>query len=95
LIHVRRFGGYANIVVAAVLLQCFQQLLISAAIAFSAWTGIMNVYAAPEYSMPFKPVWHIAGHLTFGLGFGSLFSAGMGCLFLWMLRKIVPQAMAR
>jgi hypothetical protein len=95
LIHVRRFGGYANIVVAAVLLQCFQQILISAAIAFSAWTGMMNVYAAPEYSFAMSPAGHIAAHLTFGLAFGSLFGAGMGCLFLWMLRKFVPQAMAR
>jgi hypothetical protein len=94
LIHVRRFGGYANIVVAAVLLHCFQQLLISAAIGFSALTGMMTVYAAPEYSFTMSPAGHIAAHLTLGMAFASV-SAGMGCLFLWMLRKIVPQAMAR
>ncbi|HEV2349650.1 MAG TPA: hypothetical protein VG028_07390 [Terriglobia bacterium] len=89
LIHVRRFGGYANVVLTALLLVSWGQLLIVTAIAFSAFTGIETVYARPEYSFRDMSPWkHIVGHLTFGVGFGSLFAAAMGCLLLWMLRRL-------
>jgi hypothetical protein len=90
LIHVRHFGSYPNVVLAALLLECCAQLLIIAAIAFSTMTGIRTIFAAPEYSFSMSPSRHILGHLTFGVGIGTLFGAGMGCLFLWMLRKFVP-----
>ncbi len=90
LIHTRRFGSYPNVVVAALLLVCWQQLLIVMAIAFYALTGIRNVFAAPEYSFSMNPAQHIAGHLTFGLGMGTVFGTAMGCLLLWMLRRLVP-----
>jgi hypothetical protein len=96
LIHTRRFGSYPNVVVATLLLIGWEQLLISAAIAFCAFTGIPNVYSVPEYSPGrFTDPWHhIAGHLIFGLGFGELLSAGMGCLLLWLLRRLVPANVA-
>ncbi len=96
LIHNRRFGDYPNVVVAALLLVGWQQLLISGAIAFFAFTGIQNIYSAPEYSGGVVDPWrHIAGHLTFVLGFGELVGAAMGCLLLWMLRRLVPVEQAK
>jgi hypothetical protein len=97
LIHNRRFGSYSNVVVATLLLVGWEQLLISGAIAFFALTGIQNVYAAPEYSLGglLDPWRHIAGHLTYGLGFGELIGAAMGCLLLWMLRRLVPAEQAK
>jgi hypothetical protein len=97
LIHTRRFGSYPNVVVATLLLVGWEQLLISGAIAFYAFTGISNVYSVPEYSPPgrFVDPWHhIAGHLIFMLAFGELLGAGMGCLLLWMLRRLVPMERA-
>jgi hypothetical protein len=91
-IHLRAFGSYASVVAAAFLLEFWQQLLICGAIAFSALTGTANIYTAPEYSAHSGPVAHIFGHLTAVLGFGTLFGAAMGCLLLWMLRRIVPVA---
>lgn len=89
LLHVRRFGGYANVVFTALLLVLWGQLLIVAAIAFSAFTGIESVYAEPEYSFKgMSPLQHIVGHITFGVGLGTLFAAAMGCLLLWMLRRL-------
>jgi hypothetical protein len=89
LIHIRRFGSYANVVLAAVLLVAWGELLISAAITFSAITGIETVYSEPEFSFGIHSPWkHIAGHMTFGIGFGTLFGAAMGCLLLWMLRRL-------
>ncbi len=96
MIHNRRFGGYSNVAVAALLLVGWQQLLISGAIAFFAFTGIQNIYSAPEYSGRLADPWHhIAGHLTFGLGFGELVGAAMGCLLLWMLRRLMPVEQAK
>ncbi len=93
LIHFRGFGSYPNVAVAALLLVFWQQLLIVAAIAFSTLTGTKNIFAAPEYSGPgLTPGRHILGHLIFGIGMGELMGAAMGCLFLWLLRKILPMS---
>jgi hypothetical protein len=92
LIHFKAFGSYASVVAASFLLECWQQLLICGAIAFSAVTGTANIYAAPDYSPRSGPVAHIIGHLTAGLGVGTLLGAAMGCLLLWMLRRLVPVA---
>jgi hypothetical protein len=89
-IHFKAYGSYANVVVAAFLLEFWSQLLICSAIAFSALTGTTNVFAAPEYSFHSGPVAHIFGHLTGVLGSGTLFGAATGCLLLWMLRRLVP-----
>jgi hypothetical protein len=90
MIHHRRFGSYPNVAAAAFLLICWQQLLIVAAVAFSALTGTTNIYTAPEYSGPGGPLRHIAGHLTFGLGIGTIMGTAMGFLLFWMLRMLVP-----
>jgi len=89
LIHFKSFGSYANVVAATFLLELWSQSLISVAIAFSVVTGITNVFVAPEYSHSMSPPAHIIGHMTFGLGLGTLFGSAMGCLLLWMLRLLV------
>jgi hypothetical protein len=89
LMHFRRFGSYPNVVMVTFLLVFWGQVLISAAIGFYALTGKQNIYSIPEYSFGGLSAWkHVAGHLTFGVGFGTLVGTGMGCLFLWMLRKL-------
>jgi hypothetical protein len=96
LIHTRRFGGYANVVAASFLLACWEQLLIALSIAFTALTGMANIYSAPEFSDgALTYTQHIVGHLTFGVAMGTLFGAAMGCLLLWMLRLMVPMGSAK
>jgi hypothetical protein len=90
LIHFKRFGSYASVLAAALLLTCWEELLIVLAITFSALTGTVNVYSAPEYAHGLSPARHIASHLIFGVTIGWLFAAAMGCLVLWMLRRLVP-----
>jgi len=87
MIHRRNFGGYTSVVVAVFLLSCWEQILISAAIVFTALTGIANVYAAPDFA--FVPgLWHhAAGHLTIGIGSSAIFGSAMGCILFWMLRR--------
>jgi hypothetical protein len=90
LIHSRHFGSYTNVVATAFLIACCQQGLIIAAIAFSTLTGTQNVYSAPEFSYGMSPLQHILGHLSFGVGLGTLTGSAMGCLLFWLLRKFVP-----
>ena len=91
LMHFRGLGRYLNVIVATILLVFWEQLLIVVAIAFAGVTGVQNVFAAPEYSPHGSgPLPHIAGHLTFGLGFGTLVGSAMACLTLWTLRRLVP-----
>jgi len=89
LIHVRRFGSYANVVFASFLLACGSNVLVAAAVAFTALTGKVNIYSAPEFSgHMLTPMQHVVGHLTFGIGFGTIFGGAMGSLLLWMLRRL-------
>jgi len=96
LIHFRRFGGYANVVVSSFLLNLWAQLLIVGAIVFAVMTGIENIYTAPAFSLPWLQgsdpahLRHIYGQLTFGVGLGTLSGAGVGCLMLWLLRLLLP-----
>lgn len=92
LMHFRRFGSYVNVVVVSFLLVTWGQLLIIVAIVFAAATGIENIFTAPEFSRvdDQSHLGNILGHLTFGIGAGTLFGAATGCLLLWLLRKLVP-----
>lgn len=90
LIYFKRFGGYSNVVASAILLHLWEQLLISAAIAFSILTGIPNVFIDHEFSGRMTPFQHLLSHLTIGLAFGCVIGTLMGWLLFWMLRKLVP-----
>jgi hypothetical protein len=93
LVHARRFGGYASVVLVALLLNAWAEGLICVAILISVATGIDNVYTFPEFSMPGddpRHLRHIYGHLTFGVGIGSLIGAAVGSLILFLLRRLVP-----
>jgi hypothetical protein len=94
IIHRRNFGGYASVVAAVFLLSCWEQILISAAIIFTAVTGIPNVYTGPDFA--FVPgLWHhAAGHLTIGIGSSAIFGSAMGCILFWMLRRADSQGTA-
>ena len=89
LIHIRRFGGYANVVLSALLLVLWGQLLIVGAIAFSALSKMETVYTGPQYSFRgVSPMKHIVGQLTFVVGIETIFASAMGCLLLWMLHRL-------
>ncbi len=96
-LHARRFGGYASVVVLAFFLNLWSQFLIIAAIIFSVWTGTQNIYAAPEFSFQGNDpshLRHIYAHLTFGVGTGTLVGAAFGSLLLKILRFLLPNSSA-
>jgi hypothetical protein len=98
LIYSKRFGGYVNTIVSAILLVLWSQLLIVLAILIAVLTGIENVYTLPQFSVPGPDphhLRHIWGQLTFGIGFEALSGSLVACLFLFMLRRIDPQGRGR
>jgi len=90
MIHHRRFGSYPSVVAAVFFLIAWEELLISAAIAFASITGTVNVYSVAKYSFGRAPWHHIAAQLTLILGSRTILGAAMGCLLLWMLRRVDP-----
>lgn len=94
-IYARDFGGYASVVLSTLLLVVWGQLLVVAAILFSVFSGIENIYTAPEFSLPIPDPYHfrhVVGHLTFGVGAGTLVGSAMGCLLLFILRILINGA---
>ena len=96
LIHFKRFGGYASVVVSAFLLVLWEEILIVLAIVLTMASGKENIYSIPEFSFfSATHLHHIAAHLTYGLGFEGITAAAMGCALLWVLRLLVPPAPLR
>ena len=89
LIHARRFGGYASVVVASLLINLWAQALVIFSILFGILTGTENIYSVPEFRIGANQWVHIYGHLTFGIATGTLVGAAVGCLLLWLLRTIL------
>ena len=92
LIHAQRFGGYANVIFASLLLITFGQLLILFAVVFSSLTGIENIYSIAEFSPAVEDpnqFIHICSHLV-GIPLLGLIGGLMGCILLWTLRLILP-----
>jgi hypothetical protein len=93
LIRSRGYGGYASVVLASFIISAWAQFLIVAAITYASVTQKNNVYTLPIYSLPARdvtPLEHIYEHLTSGIGMGTIVSAGVGCLLMWLLRKMIP-----
>jgi hypothetical protein len=89
----RHFGGYTNVFVASLMLNLWAELLIIGSILFAMLTHTNNIYTSHEYfPADAEPasLRHIYGHLTFGIGMGTLVGAAVGCLLLWLLRVLIP-----
>ena len=89
LIHAKRYG-YASVVIASLFINVWSEGLIAAAIWFTMLTGKTNIYSAPQYSEMESHFDHLRAHLTFGIAIGTIEGAIVGCLLLWLLRRLVP-----
>lgn len=92
-IHLRGFGGYANVVLSALLIVGWGELLIIGAVLFSVLTGVDTVYSLPEFSLGDDPyhAGHILGHVA-GIGMGTLVGAATGCFLLFFMRLVTSTA---
>lgn len=95
LIHSKRFGSYASVVIASLFINVWAEGLISLAILVTILTGKINIYSAPQYSEMQGHFEHLRAHLTFGIAIGTLEDSAVGCLLLWLLRTLVPDMRAK
>lgn len=91
-IHLRNFGGYSSVVLSTFILVAWGQLLIIGAVVGSTIVGVDTIYTAPEFSIGNDPLHlrHVVGHLTFGIGFGTLVGSATGSFMLFFLRLMSP-----
>ena len=87
LVHRKRFGGYSNVVAAIFLLMVWVQVLISLRILVVLLLGLEIPNRPPRHPPELS---HVMVHLTVGLGFTTVLGSAMGCLLLFLFRKLVP-----
>lgn len=93
-VHVRRFGGYSNVILATFLLTVWVHLLISSGILLTETMGLEKVMR-PSFRHSPPTLTHAIGHLTFGLGLGTILGAALASVLLFVLRLIVPKDRSR
>ena len=93
-VHTTGFGSYKHLLPICVLQSLTAQAIIVPAIVLAILTGQDNVYSVPEYSFGSdgKTWLHAAAHLVLGTTIGSLVFWLVGCLILFVTRKVVSRA---
>jgi len=89
-IHTSGFGSYKHLLPICVLQSLVAQVVIVPAIVLAIFTGTDNIYSAPEFSFgqDGKTWFHAGAHLFIGTTIGSLFGWLVGCLMMFVTKKL-------
>jgi hypothetical protein len=89
-VHTSGFGSYKQLLPIVALLNITAQVIAIIGIAIAIFTGIDNIFSAPEYAFggDGKSWWHLGAHVFIGTTIGSLFPWAIGCIFLALTRKV-------
>ena len=92
-VHVSGFGSYKQLLPTCVLQACTAQLVIVPAIVLAILSQHDNIFSAPEYSFgqDGKTWFHVGAHLGVGTTIGSLASWLVGCLIMFVTKKLMPK----
>ncbi|MEK6289463.1 MAG: hypothetical protein AABO57_27430 [Acidobacteriota bacterium] len=90
-VHTSGFGSYKQLLPILVLQSLVAQSIIIAGIVISIFTGRDNIFSAPEYSGggDGKTWLHAGAHLVLGVVVGSLLAWLVGCVIMWVTKKVV------
>ena len=90
-VHTSGFGSYKQLLPVLALPNLVAQSIAIVAIAISIFTGVDNVFSAPEYSFggDGKTWAHLAAHVFIGPTVGSLVPWIFGCLIMFIAKKLV------
>jgi len=90
-VYTSGFGSYKQLLAVIVLQSVVAQAIIIAGILIAIFTGRDNIFSAPEYSGggDGKTWLHAGAHLIFGVIVGSLLGWLIGCLIMWVTKKVV------
>lgn len=88
--HTSGFGSYKQLLPVFFLQSLTAQIVIVPAIILAIFTGVDNIYSAPEYSFggDGKTWMHVAAHLFIGTTVGALVSWVAGCSIMFITKKL-------
>jgi hypothetical protein len=89
-VHTTGFGSYKQLLVIYFLQSLVAQAIIIAAIVLAIFTGVDNIFSAPEYAFggDGKTWLHAGAHLLLGTTAGTLVPWAIGSLILTVTRKL-------
>jgi hypothetical protein len=96
-VHTSGFGSYKQLLPLLFIQNVLAQGIVILGIIIAIYTGKDNVFSAPEYSggTDGKTWLHVLAHLVVGLVIGPLVSWLIGCILLFIVKKVMPEKDAR
>ncbi len=92
-VHTSGFGSYKQLLALIVIQSVVAQAIIIAGIVIAIFTGVDNIFSAPEYSGggDGKTWLHAGAHLVFGVIVGSLLGWLIGSVIMFVTKKVAPR----
>ena len=92
-VHTSGFGTYKHLLPIYFLQSLAAQVVVVPAILLAIFTGQDNIYTVPEYSFGSdgKTWLHAGAHLFVGTTIGTLVGWVVGCLIMFITKKLVPR----
>jgi hypothetical protein len=96
-LHTTGFGTYKHLFPIVFIQSFLSQVIIVTAIAIAIFTGTDNVFSLPEYSggVDGKNWIHAGSHAVLGITLAPIIAWAIGCLILFVTRKIAPKDKGR
>ena len=96
-VHTTGFGSYKQLLPLIFIQSVVAQAIVIAGIVIAILTHKDNVFSAPEFSggTDGKTWIHVAAHLVGGLIIAPLVGWLIGCVLLFIVKKVTPQGMAK
>lgn len=91
-VHTTAFGSYKQLLPVVALMNWVAQAVAIVAIVIAIFTATDNIYSAPEYAFgeDGKTWLHAGSHLLIGSTIGTLVYWLLGCLVLFVTKRLVP-----
>lgn len=92
-VYTTGFGSYKQLLPLLVIQSLVAQVIIIAGIVIAIQTGKDNIFSLPEYSggQDGKTWLHAGAHLVLGGIVGPLLSWLVGCVIMWVTKKVSPR----
>jgi hypothetical protein len=96
-VHTIRFGSYKQLLPLIFIQSVVAQPIVIVGIVIAIYTHKDSVFSAPKFSggTDGKTWLHAAAHLIVGLIIGPLAGWLIGCVLLFVVKKVTPQGMAK
>jgi len=92
-VHTTGFGSYLQLLPALWVQSVLAQLIVAIGIVAAIGTGRDNIFSAPEYSgnADGKTWFHVGAHIVLGTTIGPLISWLVGCVLMFVTKKVVKK----